>query len=647
MTKASIFPAIYALTPQGLKLALRLREALGGVCFAPQALAGGEDGARGFASLPRLVEESFHEFRQHIFIAATGIVLRCLAPLMADKTVDPAVVALDQKGKFAVSLLSGHLGGANELAARVAKITGGAAVITTATDAEGLPAVDLLALRAGLRIGNPENIKLINAALLAGKRIALHDPEDWLRESLPFEELAYFEIIADDAALAEFMAQRPGAPLVRVSWREFAPPKNCLLLVPPALRLGVGCRKGAEAGDILDHAREVCAEGGLDIRAVGCLASAEVKAEEPGLLAVARELGVPLHIFNAEELALYPPSEVSAKAMEVVGLPGVCEPAARAAAGGGPLLVGKRVKGPVTLAVALAASGHKSGKGDSSPTPSAGQPGKLYVCGLGPGDASLLTPQAEAVLRRSEEIFGYATYVDLLPPELLAGKKVTRGRMGGEVTRCAAALRAAKAGRVVALVSSGDAGIYGMAGLVLELAEEWTRTDAAHVPPEVEIIPGVPALCAAAARLGAPLMHDFAVISLSDLLTPWELIEKRLKAAVAADFVLVLYNPNSRGRGEKFARALEILRDLCGGERPYGLVREAFRPGEKVSAGRLDELEPGEVDMLSLVIVGNSQTRRCKNRLLTPRGYLAKYAAELGSAGPLPEGGGKKRETKV
>ena len=249
--------------------------------------------------------------------------------------------------------------------------------------------------------------------------------------------------------------------------------------------------------------------------------------------------------------------------------------------------------------------------------------GKLYVCGLGPGDTALLTPQAEAALAASQAILGYSTYVDLLPAGLLDGKTVTRGRMGGEVERCEAALRLASAGQTACLVSSGDAGIYGMAGLVLELDERLRRNDPAYVSPDIEIIPGVPALAAAAALLGAPLTHDFAVISLSDLLTPWELIEKRLMAAAQADFVLVLYNPSSRGRAPQFAEAWRLLRDLCGDERPYGLVREAFRPGQQVSAGIMVDLNPASVDMLSILFIGNSQTRLSdEGRLVTPRGYF-------------------------
>ncbi len=346
-------PAIYALTAQGLELALRLRAVLGGECFAPRALAeSAANGVRGFDSLPLLVKEQFSEFRRHVFIAATGIVVRCIAPLLDHKTVDPAVVALDHKGEFVVSLVSGHLGGANELARQVAAITGGRAAITTATDTEGLPAVDLLALRSGLHVCNPAAIRAANAALLAGKGVGLHDPEGWLWPCLTAAEREYFEILDNAAALAAFAAACPQAPYVRVSWRAVPLPENCLGLIPPALCLGVGCRRGVAAREILDLVRKVCAESELAPEAIACLASAEIKAEEAGLLEAARALAVPLRIFSASELAVYPPVRVSAKAEAALGLPGVCEPAARCAAGGGALLVGKQTLGRVTLAVA-------------------------------------------------------------------------------------------------------------------------------------------------------------------------------------------------------------------------------------------------------------------------------------------------------
>ena len=345
-------PAIYALTAQGVELALRLRAGLGGVCFAPRALAEkAEQGVQGFDSLPLLVKEQFSRFGGHIFIAAAGIAVRCIAPLLTHKAVDAAVVVLDHKGEYVISLLSGHLGGANELARQVAAVTGGRAVITTATDTEGLPAVDLLALRAGLHVRNPIAIRAANAALLAGKKVGLHDPEGWLRSRLTDPEREYFYILADDAALAAFCAT-DAAPYVRVTFSAAAQPDNCLALIPPALGLGIGCRKGVAAREVLDLVHKVCAENDLALEAVNCLASADIKAEEAGLVEAARILGVPLLTFSAAELAAYPPRQVSPKAAAALGLPGVCEPAARCASKGGSLLVGKHTSGRVTLAVA-------------------------------------------------------------------------------------------------------------------------------------------------------------------------------------------------------------------------------------------------------------------------------------------------------
>ncbi len=256
-------------------------------------------------------------------------------------------------------------------------------------------------------------------------------------------------------------------------------------------------------------------------------------------------------------------------------------------------------------------------------------PGRLWVVGLGPGDAGLLAPLARQALEAAEVVVGYATYLDLLPPKLLADKEVVRGRMMGEVERCAAAVDAAAGGRDTAVVSSGDAGVYGMAGLVLETLE--ARGLLAAVPWEV--IPGIPALAGAAARLGAPLMHDFAVISLSDLLTPREVIMRRVEAAAGADFVIVLYNPRSKRRPDILGQALDLVRRHRDPDTPVGLVRNAWREGEETLVEGLGSLDPARVDMLSILVIGSSSTRALqvpadasrKSVMLTPRGYEGKY----------------------
>lgn len=248
--------------------------------------------------------------------------------------------------------------------------------------------------------------------------------------------------------------------------------------------------------------------------------------------------------------------------------------------------------------------------------------GKLYVIGLGPGSNDLLTPQARAALESSQAVAGYRTYLKLIPA-LLAGKEVLASGMMQEVARARVAIEAASSGKVVSVISSGDPGVYGMAGLIYELLREqgWQRDEGI----EVEVIPGIAALNAAASLLGAPLMHDFAAISLSDLLTPWEVIARRIELAAEADFVIGLYNPRSNRRVRELAEACEILGRHRAPETPVGVVRCAYREEQRAIVTDLRRLPEQEVDMLTIVIVGNSSTFSFQGLMVTPRGYGGKY----------------------
>lgn len=243
----------------------------------------------------------------------------------------------------------------------------------------------------------------------------------------------------------------------------------------------------------------------------------------------------------------------------------------------------------------------------------------LYVLGLGPGNSGLLTSEALMILKFSHCIVGYRLYMDLLPQSVKADKTLIASGVHQEKERCVKAIESALSGRITTLVSSGDPGIYAMASLVIELLEKEKLLE--EVP--LEIVPGVPALCAAAARLGAPISHDFACISLSDLLTPWELIEKRLECALAGDFVCVLYNPRSKGRPDYLAIACQMALKWRKGSCPVGLARNVYRTGEETILTTLDNFDPQSADMLSLIIIGNSQSRMCGKYMLTPRGYFA------------------------
>jgi len=238
--------------------------------------------------------------------------------------------------------------------------------------------------------------------------------------------------------------------------------------------------------------------------------------------------------------------------------------------------------------------------------------GKLYVIGMGPGGLEHMTLKATRAIEESEVIVGYHKYIEFIKP-LIGGKKVVSTGMKAEEERCKEALRLSK-DKIVSIVSTGDSGIYGMAGLILELRKN----------EEVEIIPGVTAASAAGSVLGAPLMHDNCNISLSDLMTPYELIKKRVDSAAAADFVISLYNPKSVGRPHYLRECIDIIKKYRNGNTPVGVVKNALRDGQEATLFTLDTFDDEFVDMFCIVIIGNSKSYIKEGKFITPRGYSLK-----------------------
>ena len=241
---------------------------------------------------------------------------------------------------------------------------------------------------------------------------------------------------------------------------------------------------------------------------------------------------------------------------------------------------------------------------------------QLYVIGMGPGGADQLTPQARLALEVSQVLCGYTTYLDLAR-EFQEGREILSTPMTQELERCRLALERANAGKATAMICSGDAGVYGMAALVYEVAQEYD-------PIDIQVVPGITAACGGAAVLGAPLTHDFAVVSLSDLLTPWDLIEKRLCCAAEGDFVLCLYNPMSKKRRDHLRRACDILLKHRSGDTVCGWVKNIGREGQEHRLLTLAELRDEQVDMFTTVFIGSQSTRIISGRMVTPRGYEAK-----------------------
>jgi cobalt-precorrin 5A hydrolase/precorrin-3B C17-methyltransferase len=589
--------AIVVLGASGAALGRRVCDLLPGArLHGPRGVAGQWDEA--FDRVVPHLRDLFTAGRPIVGLCASGILIRALAPLIDDKRAEPPVVALAEDGSVAVPLLGGHHG-ANAIARCLAEALGGVAAITTAGDLRLGFALD--EPPPGWKIANPERVKPMAAALIAGKLVALDDETgcaDWLR--------------AGTATWAE-----KAELVVRVTERSIAANKTALTFHPPVLALGIGCERHCPAEEIAALAAETLASAGLAPEAVAALVSVELKLDEPGIHALAERLGVPARFFSAARLLDETPrlSERSVAAFRATGCWGVAEGAALAASGpGGALVVTKRKSRGATCAIARAASPIDAAE--------IGRPrGRLAIVGIGPGDAAWRTPEASALLARASDLVGYGLYLDLLGGAT-AGKTLHPGMLGAETERTRLALDLAAGGKDVALVSSGDAGIYGLAALVFELIDREERRDWAAV--EIAVSPGVSAMQAAAARAGAPLGHDFCAISLSDLLTPWPVIRARLEAAAAGDFVVALYNPRSARRQEGLGEAAAILLAHRPPQTPVLIARNLGRADESVHVAALSNLPSAEVDMLTIVIVGSSTTRVLHGdppRLYTPRGY--------------------------
>jgi cobalt-precorrin 5A hydrolase/precorrin-3B C17-methyltransferase len=392
-----------------------------------------------------------------------------------------------------------------------------------------------------------------------------------------------------------------------------------LVYHPPVLALGLGAEAGAPVEAMEALVEAALADCGLARASVGCVVSLDLKVAEPAVQGLAAMLGVPARFFAADRLLeetprLASPSEI---VFRETGCWGVAEGAALAAVGpSGSLLVPKRKGERVTCAIALAPR-------DLQPALIGRAQGRLAVVGLGPGDLRWRTAEAQRLLVEAEELVGYGLYLELIG-SAAADKPRYEFPLGAEVERCRFALQRAAEGRSVALVCSGDPGIYALATLVFELLE--AAEDSAWTRIAITVSPGISALQAAAAEVGGPLGHDFCAISLSDLLTPAEVIERRVQAAAAGDFVIAFYNPVSRRRRELLGRARDILLDRRPADTPVVLARNLGRPEAATRMVALSELSADQCDMLTVVLVGSTASRRVRRLhgqdwVYTPRGY--------------------------
>jgi cobalt-precorrin 5A hydrolase / precorrin-3B C17-methyltransferase len=523
-----------------------------------------------------------------VLVLALGAAVRLIGPQLSGKDSDPAVVCVDDAGRFAISVVGGHASGANQLAETVAGLLGAEAVITTATDRLGLPALDQL---EGLRAEG--NIAAVTSALLRGAEVRLESDLAW---PLP-------------PALLHLLDSSSTNPVARVVVSDrVAPagsgPEPTVVLRPRSLIAGIGTTTDATETDVVEALEVALERGGLSPAALSALATIDRRTEHPAIVAAAEHLGLTVVDFSAAELdriTVPTPSEVVRQA---VGTASVAEAAALGAAGtGATLVVPKLVRGRVTVALARRCS----------------PAGSLSIVGLGPGAPEHRTPAAEQAVRHAQVVVGFSSYVEQCADLLHPAQEIYRFDIGTELERARFALERAAQGQRVAVVCSGDAGIYAMASPVLELTE--TFADQGDPIPPITVVPGITAATGAASLLGAPLAHDHLVVSLSDLLTPWDLIADRVRAAAQTDLVLVVYNPRSARRRWQIEAARRILLEHRDAGTPVGIVTDAARPAQQVTLSTLGELDTSSVNMTTCLVIGSSQTRVVGGRMVTPRGY--------------------------
>lgn len=552
-----------------------------------------------------------------VFVGACGIAVREIAPFVQSKCSDPAVLCVDELGTQVIPLLSGHIGGANALAKRLSDALGAVPVITTATDLHHRFSVDSWAAAQGFSLDCMQTAKKISAAVLE-------------REVPLFSDFPVSGAVPNGVRIRSGKeenrceAGKKEALGICITARKKAPFLETLRVIPKVLHLGIGCRRGTSAETIGQTVKEVLEEAGLDPRAVARIASIDLKAGEAGLLQYAKENNFPLCFYPAEELKRCEGEFTSSCFVEqVTGVDNVCERAACMEAER--LIVKKKTKNGVAVAVAekpVSISFEESGR--FSKPEIIPKTGSVRVVGIGPGNYENMTMKADRALRNAEVILGYSVYIDLIQnwyPE----KEFRTTPMTQEVKRCQMALDLAREGKQVAMVCSGDSGIYGMASLLYELRGERPHSENKENGfPAIEVIAGLTAASSGAALLGAPLTHDFAVISLSDRLTGWETIKKRLELAAQADFSIVLYNPASKGRPDQVKKACDCLLRYLPADRLCGVARRIGREGESWQLYSLAELRETELDMFCTVFIGNRETRRIAGQMVTPRGYRRK-----------------------
>ncbi|MBO3459352.1 precorrin-3B C(17)-methyltransferase [Aetokthonos hydrillicola Thurmond2011] len=532
-----------------------------------------------FTNFGETLRELFASGTPLIGICAAGILIRTLAPMLSDKRQEPPVLAIAEDGSAVVPLLGG-LNGVNDLARCIADALNVKPAITTTGDVRFK--IVLETPPNGYRLANPEQAKTFMSNVLAGATVKLDGNAPWLSSSaLPID---------------------PNGDLtIHITEHEITPEPNSLVYHPTTVAIGIS-ETAQGVDDTVSLVRELLADAKLVTASVAGVFASISASTNSGIQAVASTFKVPTRFFRTTDLDRFLSQGYSS-----------AQAAALAATGGSGQLIFSQSS---DFAIAIA--------GEPLDPNTIGQPrGRLAIIGTGPGSSQWMSPEVKEILKAATDLVGYKTYLDLVG-SLGHGKIRHESDNREEEARATLALDLAAQGRSVAVVSSGDPGIYAMAAAIFEVIDRYAKPEWNSI--DIQVAPGISAMQAAAAAIGAPLGHDFCAISLSDILKPWSIVEQRITTAAQGDFVIAFYNPVSKERNWQLAQARDILLRWRDPKTPVVLARNLGRSGESVKAIALDELVPEAADMRTVILVGSTKTRTIQRGdggvwVYTPRRY--------------------------
>ncbi|VEP15014.1 Precorrin-3B C17-methyltransferase [Hyella patelloides LEGE 07179] len=622
--------AFLGVTADSIKLLQTLQTATGGVLYSPKKLEIEQTNnlQKYSNSLSEQVTTIWNQYDALVFCLATGAVTRIIAPLLTDKHHDPAIIVIDAAGKFVISLCGGHQNNGDLLTKLIAQQLSATPIITGSSSSLNLPVIDLLGKPFGWGKGTG-NWTNVMAAVAKNETVEVMQDAGsslWMN-SLPEKHSLVINNLKQDNHNTEKITETNITYQARIwisaTTRNLANSDKLPKVQwhPRVLWIGIGCERNTAPQLIKDAVTNTLQQYHLSVKAIASIATIEIKADEPGIIQLCQENNLPLKTFNADTLKQITVPTPSKIVEQEVGTPSVAEAAAifGGMSANSPdntnncqLLVKKQIfkqknQGAVTIAIA------------QSDVEYTGRIGKLYLIGTGPGSLEQITPAAKTAITEADVVIGYTLYIDLIKSLLRSSQIIEALPITQEKARGERAIALAQWGLTVAVISSGDCGIYGMAGLILEQlkSKEWDGQN-----PQVQVFPGISALQATASRVGAPLMHDFCSISLSDLLTPWEVIIKRIEAAAMGDFVTVFYNPRSQKRIDQIVKAQAIFLQHRAKKTPVAIVKSVYREDEQITITTLEKMLDHPIDMLTTVIIGNSNTYEYHDWMITPRGYL-------------------------